>query len=162
MGTQRPPQHNDPHHAQGGTHVAPSKTPVSAGYSEHPEVAHPAGHVPSSQASHAGHEYHVMAAPGAVDHEIHAAHGDHDAAGHDKHAGHSVEMFRQKFWGTLLLSIPTIVWAPMIQHWVGYSAPGGVAASRWVPAVCGTAVFAYGGWVFLRGALGELRERYPG
>ena len=52
----------------------------------------------------------------------------HDVhAGHDKHAGHSVEMFRQKFWGTLLLSVPTIVWAPMIQQWFGYAAPGGAA-----------------------------------
>jgi Cu2+-exporting ATPase len=39
-------------------------------------------------------------------------------------------MFRQKFWGTLLLSVPTIVWAPMIQHWLGYQAPGGPVASR--------------------------------
>jgi len=28
-------------------------------------------------------------------------------------------MFRQKFWGTLLLSIPAVIWAPMIQHWFG-------------------------------------------
>ena len=159
MGTQRPPQHGDPHHAHGGTHAAPSKTPVSA---EYPEVAHPAGHLPSSQASHAGHEYPVMAAPGAVDHEIHAVHADQNAAGHDKHAGHSVEMFRQKFWGTLLLSIPTIVWAPMIQHWFGYEVPGGTVASRWIPAMFGTAVFAYGGVVFIKGAIGEIRDRMPG
>jgi Cu2+-exporting ATPase len=81
---------------------------------------------------------------------------------HDKHAGHSVEMFRQKFWGTLLLSIPTIIWAPMIQHWFAYQAPGGAAASRWVPAVFGTAVFGYGGSVFLKGAVGELRDRLLG
>ncbi len=35
---------------------------------------------------------------------------------HDKHTGHSVEMFRRKFWGTLLLTIPTLIWAPMIQQ----------------------------------------------
>lgn len=55
-------------------------------------------------------------------------HGDtsqHTAAGHDKHAGHSVETFRQRFWGTLLLSVPAIIWSPMIQHWFGYTAPGG-------------------------------------
>src|SRR5689334_16439788 len=69
-------------------------------------------------------------------------HGGHDAvAGDDKHTGHSVEMFRQKFWGTLLLSIPTVVWAPMIQLWFGYTAPGGAMASRWIPAIFGTAVF---------------------
>ena len=96
----------------------------------------------------------------------HGAHGSHDvhdaAASHDKHAGHSVEMFRQKFWGTLLLSIPTIIWSPMIQHWFGYEAPGGPAASRWIPAIFGTLVFAYGGWVFIKGAIGEIRVRLPG
>lgn len=71
-------------------------------------------------------------------------------------------MFRQKFWGTLLLSIPTVVWAPMIQKWFGYAAPGGPSASRWISAVFGTLVFAYGGWVFIRGAVVELRDRLPG
>jgi Cu2+-exporting ATPase len=71
-------------------------------------------------------------------------------------------MFRQKFWGTLLLSIPTLVWAPTIQHWLGYQAWGGPAASRWIPAVFGTLVFAYGGWVFIKGAVGELVDRRPG
>jgi Cu2+-exporting ATPase len=99
----------------------------------------------------------------AAVHDRLSAHGSHDAAaGHDKHAGHSVEMFRQKFWGTFLLSVPTIVWAPMIQHWFGYAAPGGPTASRWIPAIFGTLVFAYGGWVFIRGAFGELRDRLPG
>ena len=87
----------------------------------------------------------------------------HDGAGgHDKHAGHSVEMFRQKFLGTLLLSVPTVAWSPMIQHWFGYTAPGGTVASRWVPAIFGTLVFLYGGWVFIRGAVGELQARLPG
>jgi Cu2+-exporting ATPase len=89
-------------------------------------------------------------------------HESHAAAGHDKHAGHSVEMFRDKFWGTLLLSMPTIVWAPMIQHWLGYEAPGGPAASRWVPAIFGTLVFGYGGLVFVKGAIGEIQARLPG
>ena len=45
---------------------------------------------------------------------VHRGHADHvsDAgmeseshAGHDKHAGHSVAMFRDKFWISLLLTI---------------------------------------------------------
>jgi Cu2+-exporting ATPase len=71
-------------------------------------------------------------------------------------------MFRRKFWGTLLLSVPVIFWAPMIQQWFGYAAPGGAAASRWIPAVFGVLVFAYGGWVFMQGAAGELADRRPG
>jgi Cu2+-exporting ATPase len=75
----------------------------------------------------------------------HGAQSEH--TGHNEHADHSVEMFRQKFWGTLLLSIPTLVWAPMMQHWFGYTPPGGATASRWIPAFFGSLVFAYGGWV---------------
>jgi len=71
-------------------------------------------------------------------------------------------MFRQKFWGTLLLSIPTVIWGPMIQHWFGYEAPGGPVATRWIPAVFGTLVFGYGGWVFIQGAVNEIRDRLPG
>jgi Cu2+-exporting ATPase len=110
---------------------------------------------------HAHHHHDVGAGAGKP--RIDMAHGGHGAAGgHDKHAGHSVEMFRRKFRGTLLLSIPTIVWSPMIQHWFGYTAPGGTLASRWVPAIFGSAVFGYGGRVFISGALGEVRDRLPG
>src|SRR5262249_47670649 len=86
-------------------------------------------------------------------------HGGHQA---DKHAGHSVEMFRRKFWGTLLLSIPTVVWAPMIQQWLGYHAWGGPTASRFVPALFGALVFSYGGWGFVKGAPGEPADPLPG
>ena len=41
-------------------------------------------------------------------HNAHADHGDH--GGYDKHAGHSVEMLRNKFWISLALTIPMVVW----------------------------------------------------
>jgi Cu2+-exporting ATPase len=62
-----------------------------------------------------------------------------------RQAGHSVGIFRQKFWGTLLLSVPTMVWSPMIQQWFEYEAPGGPIASRWIPALFGSFVFGDGG-----------------
>src|SRR4029453_18165859 len=40
--------------------------------------------------------------------------------------------------------------------------PGGAAAAQWIPAIFGTLVFAYGGWVFIEGAIGEIRARLPG
>ncbi len=82
-------------------------------------------------------------------------------AGHDKHAGHSVAMFRDKFWLSLLLTIPTLVWSHDIQEWLGFMAPM-FTGSAYVPAFFGTIVFVYGGLVFLRGAVGELRDRQPG
>jgi hypothetical protein len=36
-----------------------------------------------------------------------------DHASHDNHAGHSVAMFREKFWISLLLTTPAIVWGEM-------------------------------------------------
>jgi Cu2+-exporting ATPase len=70
-------------------------------------------------------------------------------------------MFRNKFWLTLLLTIPTMIWSPMIQQWFGYEAPG-FAGSQYIAAVFGILVYCYGGWPFLRGAWLELRERQPG
>ena len=70
-------------------------------------------------------------------------------------------MFRQQFWGTLALSIPTLVWAPMLQRWFHYTAPA-FPGARLIPALFGTAVYFYGGWVFIRGAKGELEARLPG
>src|SRR5262245_6845181 len=136
--------------------------------SDHREHQHGTAAPQSGAHSHASHQTHQHAPVTTPDtaahgHDAHVAHGaDHSAGGHDKHAGHSVEMFRQKFWGTLLLSIPTVIWAPMIQHWFGYEAPGGPVASRWVPAIFGTLVFGYGGWVFIQGAVSEIRDRLPG
>jgi Cu2+-exporting ATPase len=92
----------------------------------------------------------------------------HDAADetphsgqHDTHAGHSVAMFRDRFWASLLLTIPVLVWSMDIQMWLGYRAPD-FPGSEWLPAALGTIVFVYGGLVFLRGAMGELADRSPG
>ena len=79
----------------------------------------------------------------------------------DHHVGHSVAMFRDKFWWTLVLTIPVVVWSADVQHWLGYNAPS-FPGSKWIPAIFGTIVFVYGGGVFLRGARGELAVRKPG
>jgi Cu2+-exporting ATPase len=88
------------------------------------------------------------------------AHATHGVA-HDKHEGHSVAMFRDKFWLTLLLTLPVLFWSHDIQEWFGYEAPR-FPGSEYLPAIIGTIVFVYGGLVFLRGAVGELRDRQPG
>jgi Cu2+-exporting ATPase len=85
----------------------------------------------------------------------------HDHPHHDTHAGHSVAMFRDKFWLTLLLTIPTLVWGHMLPRLLHYSPPP-VPGAHWIPALFGTAVFLYGGLVFLQGAMRELRDRLPG
>jgi P-type Cu2+ transporter len=82
-------------------------------------------------------------------------------AGHDTHAGHDPEMFRRRFWLSLVLTIPVVFWSEHIQQLLRYRAPT-FPGSAWIPAVLGTVVFLYGGWVFLQGAGRELRARLPG
>src|SRR5579871_5143455 len=92
-------------------------------------------------------------------------HAGHEMSGmrgsHDRHAGHSVAMFRDKFWLSLALTIPVVFWSADVQHWLGYAAPS-FPGSKFIPAALGTVVFVYGGLVFIRGAWGELRDRKPG
>src|SRR5712671_5075333 len=85
-----------------------------------------------------------------------------DAHGsHDRHAGHSVAMFRDKFWLSFALTIPVVFWSTDVQHWLGYTAPF-FPGSKFIPALLGTIVFVYGGVVFIRGAWGELADLKPG
>jgi Cu2+-exporting ATPase len=92
----------------------------------------------------------------------HAGHEMSDTHGsHDRHAGHSVAMFRDKFWLSLALTIPVVFWSADVQHWLGYTAPS-FPGSRFIPAIFGTVVFVYGGLVFIRGASSELADHAPG
>src|SRR5207302_879998 len=81
--------------------------------------------------------------------------------GRDRHAGHSVAMFRDRFWLSLALTIPVVFWSTDVQHWLGYTAPS-FPGSKFIPAILGTVVFLYGGLVFIRGAWGELADHKPG
>ena len=114
-------------------------------HAHHSHHSHHSDHAePVQPAQHVGHDPHVD-----------------DHAAHDKHAGHSVGMFRSKFWLSLLLTLPTLVWGHMLQRALGYMAPH-FPGSELIPAVFGTAVFAYGGWPFLLGARREIADRLPG
>jgi len=70
-------------------------------------------------------------------------------------------MFRDRFWLSVLLTIPVLVWSEMVQDWLGFSAPTFPLSDR-IPAILGTIVFVYGGTPFLRGGARELRDRQPG
>ena len=104
---------------------------------------------------HHGHEAHGdhQSHQGAVDHRAHSP--------HDAHAGHSVAMFRSKFWLSLALTVPVVIWAEHVQALLGYGAPA-FPGSTWIGPALSTVIFFYGGWVFVRGAAGEVRAKLPG
>jgi Cu2+-exporting ATPase len=80
---------------------------------------------------------------------------------HNQHAGHSAMMFRDRFWLSLVLTLPVVFWSAEVQQWLGYYAPV-FPGSRFVPAILGTIIFVYGGRIFIQGARGELSARQPG
>jgi Cu2+-exporting ATPase len=97
-----------------------------------------------------------------------AAHGSHGGngangghGGHERHAGHSLEMFRNRFWVCLVLTIPVLAYSEGLWELVGLEAPA-LPGGKYVSFLLGSVIFLYGGSVFLRSAVGELRARMPG
>ena len=97
---------------------------------------------------HAPHDHskmgHDQNMNGKVD--IHAGHagtymveaaGEH--AQHVDHSGHE-DLFRRRFWVSLLLSIPVLLYTPMLQMWFGFRLPE-FAGSLWTAPLFSIIVF---------------------
>jgi Cu2+-exporting ATPase len=70
-------------------------------------------------------------------------------------------MFRKKFWISLMLSLPVLIFSQTVQGWLGYTLPD-FPLSNWIVPVMSTVVFIVGGLPFLRMAKGELEDKKPG
>ncbi|WP_423243072.1 copper/silver-translocating P-type ATPase CopB [Enterococcus hirae] len=126
----------------------------------HQQMDH--GHMSGMDHSHMDHEN-----MSGMDHS-HMGHEnmsgmDHSHMGHENMGGmdHSMHMgnFKQKFWLSLILAIPIILFSPMM----GMSFPFQVTfpGSNWVVLVLATILFVYGGQPFLSGAKMELKQKSP-
>lgn len=92
---------------------------------------------------------------------MHHNHHNHHAENHDKHEGHSAAMFRDKFWLTLFLTLPVVIYSETIQNWLGFMPPN-FSGSVYIPFLLSTVIFFYGGLVFIKGAWSELKAKLPG
>src|SRR2546428_12816556 len=84
-----------------------------------------------------------------------------DQGGHDKHGGHSPEMFRNRFFVSLVLTLPILYYEHLFQQWFGYRAvqfPG----SAGITPVLAVVVFFYGGLPFGAGAPPGVAAARPG
>lgn len=138
---------HDQHHVHEPSDEATSQSMNSTMHHEHME------HEMPEHSVHAMQDVQSHASP-----QAHKEHAEH--AHHADHTGHE-EMFRGRFWGSLLLSIPVLLFSSMIQEWLGFriaSFPG----SPWIPFIFALVVFAYGGVPFLQMAAPELQNREPG
>src|SRR6266542_271869 len=127
---------------------------------EHPHDHAHHGHDlgPAAQATHDPAAHGAEPAPAA--HAMHTRQ-DHPASGHDKHAGHSPDMFRHRFWLSVLLTLPILYFDQHFQVWFGYQAVAFPGAG-WVQPLLSVALYLYGGGVFVQGAIRELKLRQPG
>lgn len=91
---------------------------------------------------------------GMMDHD-HMDHGSMGGMAHSMHIGN----FKQKFWLSLILAIPIILFSPMMGMEFSFQItfPG----SEWVVLVLATILFVYGGQPFLSGAKMELQQKSP-
>ena len=116
-----------------------------------------------------------------MDHKHHQPHQDHDHdhnhekvqnvsssrskdhANHDHnsgHHGHMIADFKKRFWISLVITLPIVVLAPMIQELVGYELR--FNGDRYVQFILSSIIFFYGGWPFLKGMIDEIKKKAPG
>lgn len=77
--------------------------------------------------------------------------------GHHDHAA----MFRNRFWVSLVLTIPVVLYSHMLMELTGWTPPE-LPGDHWIGPVLGTLTFLYAGPVFLSAGWRELRDRRPG
>ena len=117
---------------------------------------------------HANHQLHKEMQPMHQEHQHTAVPESHEShTKHDDHAGHGVDhggheqIFRQRFWANLLLSIPVLLFSPSVQNWLNFSMPK-FLGSQWITPLFAIVVFFYGGLPFLKMAAPEIKTRKPG
>ena len=120
---------------------------------DHVHAAHESGGEADSAGAHGMHASHGEL-HGQSDSSEHAM--SHDHMGHGDHAA----QFRNRFWLTLILSIPVVAYSDLIEAWFGVRPPA-FPLSDLISPVLGTAIFFYGGWIFLKGGFEEIRARKP-
>ncbi|MCI0382426.1 MAG: copper-translocating P-type ATPase [Chlamydiae bacterium] len=80
-------------------------------------------------------------------------------ASHPSHHQMMVRDFRNRFWTSLILTIPVLFFSPHFQKWViTFSFQGDIYLIFFLSSF----IFFYGGWPFIKGALQELKEKTPG
>ncbi len=84
---------------------------------------------------------------------------DHGHMHHDHHAM-MIDDFKRRFWISLVVTIPILIFSPMIQHFFGYELllPG----NQYFLFVLSSFVYFWGGWPFLKGFFDEVKAKGPG
>ena len=95
-------------------------------------------------------------------HGEHKEHEEHKGHEHGSHHAHMVADFRRRFWVSLVLTVPVLALAPMIQGFLGLRETFHFPGDSYIQWSLATIIFFYGGWPFIKGLFSELRKRNPG
>jgi Cu2+-exporting ATPase len=97
------------------------------------------------------------------DHGNHEKHGDHeDHGGHEDHHAHMAADFKRRFVISLIVSIPVVLLAPLIQNALGVAEAWAFPGDRFVQFAFSAFIFIYGGKPFITGMVDELKKKTPG
>jgi len=96
------------------------------------------------------------------DHEKHNEQDEQNRQSHTSHHAHMVADFKHRFWVSLVLTIPVLGLAPMIQGFLGLREALRFPGDGYTLWALATMIFLYGGWPFMKGLFSELKKHNPG
>ena len=91
-------------------------------------------------------------------HDMEHDHSGHHHEGHDHNA--MINDFKKRLWICLVLTVPVLLFSPMLQDLVGFSI--NFVGMTYVSVALATIIYVYGGWPFLKGLVSELKAGGPG
>ncbi|MCP3178332.1 copper-translocating P-type ATPase [Desulfuromonas sp. KJ2020] len=90
----------------------------------------------------------------------HEGHEEHQ--GHENHHAMMAADFRQRFWISLILTVPILILSPMLQSLFGLTQVISFPGDHYVLLAFSSAIYFYGGKPFLTGLYDEIKEQQPG
>lgn len=87
-------------------------------------------------------------------------HEKQDSHDHQNHHEMMIEDFKRRFFISLIVTIPILILSPIVQGWTNIKVA--FSGSNYVLLILSTFIYFYGGWPFLKGLKGELKNRKPG
>lgn len=146
-------------------------------HSDHKNTEHKHQHNQMDNKDHSSHSTHKNTEQ--IDHNDHGEHGkqmehgehgDHGTngkqMGHSSHHQHMIQDYRQRFYVSMLLTVPILIFSPTIQSLLStllsinfeLTFPG----VEYVLLIIASIIYIYGGYPFLKGLKEELQKKQPG
>jgi Cu2+-exporting ATPase len=79
---------------------------------------------------------------------------------HENHMNHHIKDFRNRFYISLILTLPILILSPLIQNILGFNIE--FNGSQILQYILSTIIFIYGGYPFLKGSVDEIKNKSIG